>query len=248
MAPRVSVVENLPLDTFKLNPQNPRAHSKRQVRQIARSIEIFGFNVPVLINGEGRLIAGHGRVLAAQLLGLSEVPAIRLQHLTDAQARAFMIADNRLSENAAWDKQLLAEQFQALSALNLDFDIEVTGFEMAQVDATIESLVPASLGKEDPADAIPEHETKTQVTRAEDCWILDRHRVYCGDARIGSGYSILMKSRRAEMVFTDPLFNDPIDRDVTGFGKLHHPEFAMASGEMNAHEFTDFLTAGLMNL
>src|SRR6266581_3686945 len=100
MAPKVTIVENLPLDALHLDSQNPRVHSKRQVRQIARSIEIFGFNVPVLINAEGRLIAGHGRVLAARLLSLSEVPAIRLQHLTEAQARAFMIADNRLCENA----------------------------------------------------------------------------------------------------------------------------------------------------
>src|SRR6266853_447464 len=119
---------------------------------------------------------------------------------------------------------------------------------MAEVDATIESLIPASHGKDDPADAIPEPETKHHVTRAGDSWILDRHRIYCGDARNGSSYSTLMKNRRAEMVFTDPPFNDPIDGYVTGFGKLHHPEFAMASGEMNALEFTNFLTAVLMNL
>jgi DNA modification methylase len=248
MAPQITVVENLKLEALQLDAKNPRVHSKRQVRRIARSIEVFGFNVPVLINAEGRLIAGHGRVLAARLLGLKDVPAIRLQHLTEAQARAFMIADNRLTENSTWDERLLAEQFQALSALNVDFDVEVTGFEMAQVDATIESVLPVSRGKDDPADATSEHETKTQVTRAGDCWILDRHRVYCGDARIGSGYSLLMKSRRAEMVFTDPPFNDPIDRYITGFGKLHHPEFAMAPGEMNAHEFTDSLAGVLMNL
>src|SRR5258708_24218578 len=118
MVPRVSLVENLPLDAIQLDPQNPRVHSKRQVRQIARSIEVFGFNVPVLINAEGRLIAGHGRVLAAKLLGLSEVPAIRIQHLTEAQACAFKVADNRLTENSAWDERLLAEQFQAFSALH----------------------------------------------------------------------------------------------------------------------------------
>ena len=248
MAPHVPLVENLPLDALQLDPQNPRLHSKRQVRQIARSIEVFGFNVPVLVNAEGRLIAGHGRVLAAKLLGLSEVPAIRLDHLTEAQTRAFMIADNRLTENAAWDERLLAEQFQALSALNLDFNIEVTGFEMAQVDATVESLIPASRGKDDPADAITEPEAKPQVTRTGDRWILERHRIYCGDARNGSDYSALMKGQRAEMVFADPLYNDPIDGYVTGFGKVHHPEFKMGSGEMDAREFTDFLTAVVMNL
>jgi DNA modification methylase len=248
MVPRVSLVEYLPLDAIQPDPQNPRVHSKRQIRQIARSIEVFGFNVPVLVNADGRLIAGHGRVLAAKLLGLSEVPAIRLQHLTEAQSRAFMIADNRLTENSVWDGRLLAEQFQVLSSLNLDFDLAVTGFEVAEVDASLESLIPARYGKDDPADVIPGPETKLQVSRAGDSWILDSHRIYCGDARDDSGYSTLMKGRRADMVFTDPPYNDPIDGYVTGFGKLHHPEFKMGSGEMDPREFTDFLTAVLMNL
>ena len=246
MVPRVSLVENLSLHAIQLDPQNPRVHSKRQVRQIARSIQTFGFNVPVLVNAEGRLIAGHGRVLAAKLLGLSEIPAIRVQHLTEAQSRAFMIADNRLTENSVWDERLLAEQFQVLSALNLD--IEVTGFEVAEVDASLESLMPARRGERDPADAIPEPEAKHPVTRVGDCWILDRHRIYCGDARNDSGYSTLMKGRLADMVFTDPPYNDPIDGYVTGFGKLHHPEFKMGSGEMDPREFTDFLTTIIINL
>src|SRR6267143_5017941 len=248
MAPQVLSIEYRPLASLRFDPQNPRLHSKKQIRQIARSVETFGFNVPVLIDGKGQLIAGHGRALAAQLLGVTDVPTIRLEHLTEAQTRAFMIADNRLTENSVWDDRLLAEQLKALAGLELDFSVDVTGFEMSEIDMMIEDLAPASRGKDDPADAIPDVGTKPQVTRAGDLWVLDRHRVYCGDARNGAAYSAVMEDRRADMGFADPPYNDPIDGYVTGFGKVHHPEFAVASGEMSETEFTDFLTNVLAQL
>ena len=247
MDPSLSVVSR-PVADLRLDPNNPRLHARNQIRQIARSIETFGFNVPVLVDAQGQLIAGHGRVLAAQLLGMTHVPTIRLEHLTEAQTRAFMIADNRLTENSVWDDRLLAEQLKALAVLELDFSVDVTGFEMGEIDVMIEDLAPASPGKDDPADAIPDSRAKPQVTRAGDLWVLDRHRVYCGDARSDSAYSALMEGRRAALVFTDPPYNDPIDGYVNGFGKLHHPEFAVASGEMSESEFTDFLTNVLTQL
>src|SRR6266478_8958861 len=192
MAQRVLSIEYRPLASLRFDPQNPRLHNKKQVRQIARSVETFGFNVPVLIDAQGKLIAGHGRVLAAQLLGITQVPTIMLEHLTEAQIRAFMIADNRLTENSAWDDHLLAEQLKALSVLDLDFSVEVTGFEMGQIDIMVEGLAPAGHGKEDVADAIPESRAKLQVTRAGDLWLMGRHRVYCGDARNDAAYSELM--------------------------------------------------------
>ncbi len=243
----LSVVSR-PVADLRLDQHNPRLHTRNQLRQIARSIETFGFNVPVLIDAQGQLIAGHGRVLAAQLLGITHVPTIMLEHLTEAQIRAFMIADNRLTENSVWDERLLAEQLKELSTLELDLSIDVTGFEMGEIDLMIEDLAPASHGKDDPADAIPGSGAKPQVTRAGDLWVLDRHRVYCGDARNDSAYSALMEGRRAEMVFTDPPYNDPIDGYVNGFGKLHHPEFAVASGEMSEPEFAAFLTTILAQL
>jgi DNA modification methylase len=236
------------LASLKPDPANPRLHGKRQVEQIARSIQTFGFNVPILVDRSGCVIAGHGRLAAAKLLKLDRVPIIRIEHLSDAQMRAFMIADNRLTENSVWDDRLLAEQLKALAVLELDFSIDVTGFEMGEIDVMIEDLAPANPGKDDPADAIPDSRAKPQVTRAGDLWVLDRHRVYCGDARNDSAYSALMEGRRAEMVFTDPPYNDPIDGYVNGFGKLHHPEFAVASGEMSESEFTDFLTNVLAQL
>src|SRR5712692_5213484 len=152
MAQRALSVEYRSLASLRFDPNNPRLHTRKQIRQIARSIETFGFNVPVLIDAQGQLIAGHGRVLAAQLLGMTHVPTIRLEHLTEAQIRAFMIADNRLTENSVWDDRLLAEQLKALSVLELDFSIEVTGFEMGEIDVMIEDLAPANPGKDDPAD------------------------------------------------------------------------------------------------
>jgi len=243
MARRPLSIEYLPLASLQLDPRNPRLHDTKQIRQLARSIETFGFNVPVLVDAGLRVIAGHGRVCACQLLGVLEVPTIRLEHLTEHQVRAFMIADNRLTENAEWDNRVLGEQLKILSEAEIDFSLEITGFEMGEIDLIIENATPVDNGKDDPADAIHDSETRPQVTRVGDCWILGRHRVYCGDARNDSAYPALMQGRRAEMVFTDPPYKDPIDSHVTGFGRIHHPEFAVASGEMNASEFIDFLTS-----
>jgi DNA modification methylase len=244
---RRSIVD-CPIADIRLNPNNPRLHTPNQIRQIARSIEAFGFNVPVLIDARGQVIAGHGRVLAAQLLGMTQVPTILLEHLTEAQIRAFMITDNRLTENSAWDDRLLAEQFKALSEFDLNFNVEVTGFEMAEIDLRMESLTPARRGKNDPADAIPEAGAKPQVTRTGDRWVLDRHRVCCGDARNESIYSPLMEGQRAKMVFTDPPHNDPIHGHVKGFESIPDSEFPVASGEVSESEFTEFLTNALVQL
>ncbi len=149
---------------LKLAPGNPRLHSPKQIRQIARSIEAFGFNVPVLIDAQMGVIAGHGRVLAAGLLSLTQVPTISLEHLTEPQIHAFMIADNRLTENSSWDERLLAEQIKALSEVELDFNLEATGFEMGEIDVMIDGLAPGHQGQEDPADALPEIPENLQVS------------------------------------------------------------------------------------
>src|SRR6267143_1608411 len=120
------------VDELKLDPANPRVHSKKQIRQLANSIEAFDFNVPILIDRDGKVVAGHGRLLACRELGITEVPTLCLEHLSPAQARAFMIADNRLTEIATWDDRLLAQQLKDLSLLGLDFSLEVTGFEMGE--------------------------------------------------------------------------------------------------------------------
>jgi ParB-like chromosome segregation protein Spo0J len=129
-----------PISQLKPDPKNPRLHSPRQIRQIVRSISAFGFNVPILVDTNLNIIAGHGRVLASQQLGLSEVPTTCLDHLTPTQIRAFMIADNRLTESSTWDERILAEQLNELSVFDLDFSLEATGFEMGEIDVRIEAL------------------------------------------------------------------------------------------------------------
>jgi len=130
-------VEFLPISSLKLHARNPRTHSPRQIRQIADSIRQFGFTNPILVDAEGGVIAGHGRVKAAKLLGMESVPTIRLERMSEAEKRAYVVADNKLAENAGWDRELLALELEYLSELNLDFDLTVTGFETAEIDLLI---------------------------------------------------------------------------------------------------------------
>jgi DNA modification methylase len=226
---------------LKLYPTNPRDHKPRDVGQIARSIETFGFIVPVLIDANGRVIAGHGRILACQLLGRTEVPTIIVDHLSEVQARAFMIADNRLTENSVWNEQLLAQQLKELSVVDLGFSLEVTGFDMGEIDLRIESLTSVAALKDDPLDAIPAETNAPAVSHTGDLWLLGHHRVFCGSALDESSYDTLMAKKKAAMVFTDPPYNVPIEGNVSGLGAIHHRDFVMASGEMSSREFASFL-------
>lgn len=230
-----------PIRDLRLDPNNPRSHSRRQVRQIGRSIETFGFNVPVLVDATLNVIAGHGRIAACQELGWTEVPTVQLDHLRPAEARAFMIADNRLTENSVWDDRLLAEQLKELSLLELDFSLEATGFEMGEIDLRIEGLTTAAAAPSDPAESIPEVEPGPPVSRPGDLWTLNRHRLLCGSALDLGAYEQLMDGERTRMVFTDPPYNVPIDGHASGLGAVCHRNFLMATGEMDAAQFTDFL-------
>jgi hypothetical protein len=212
-ADRIKIVFRQIAD-LKLDPRNPRAHSARQVRQIARSIDSFGFNVPVLVDGSGRVLAGHGRIMACKELGWSEVPTIRLEHLSEAQARAFMIADNRLTETSVWDDRLLAEQLQELSILDLDFSIEATGFEMGEIDLRIEGLT--STAEQDEADDLASLPPGPPVSRLGDEWLLGNHRVLCGSALEAASYKTLMKGEKAGLIFSDPPYNVRIQGNVSG--------------------------------
>ncbi len=233
-----------PIADLELNPRNPRTHTPRQIRQIARSIEAFRFNVPVLVDARNRVIAGHGRLLACQLLGWTEVPTISLEHLSDAQIRAFMIADNRLTENSVWNDRLLAEQLCELAVADLDFSLEATGFEMGEIDLRIEGLG-SQTEQDDSADDLSAAVTGPPVTRPGDLWLLGKHRVYCANALEVRSYATLMEGDCADLVFCDPPYNVPIGGNVSGLGRVHHREFAMASGEMSADEFTSFLVRAL---
>jgi ParB-like chromosome segregation protein Spo0J len=176
---RIEVIYR-PVGQLKPDPANARRHSRKQIRQIAGSIEAFGFNVPILVDAELKVIAGHGRLLACRELGRADVPTISLEHLTEAQARAFMIADNRLTEIASWDDRLLGEQLRELSELNLEFSLELTGFDMAEIDLLIEGA--CGVPEEDADDLHPPVGSGPAIARPGDLWLLGRHRVHCGSA------------------------------------------------------------------
>ena len=225
---------------------NPRTHSRMQIRQIAASIEHFGFINPVLIDRDGGIVAGHGRVEAAKQLGLKTVPTICLNNLTEAEIRAYVIADNRLAELAGWDNELLAIELQGLLDLDLDFDVTITGFETPQIDMLISGLDLAE--GDDPDDDLPPTDDSPAVTRPGDIWAIGNHRLICGDATQSATYVQLLDGAAAQMIFTDPPYNVPISGHVSGLGKVKHREFAMACGEMSEPEFTDFLTIVFSNL
>ena len=236
------------VEELKLDPANPRVHSKKQIRQIGNSIGVFGFNVPVLVDAELKVITGHGRLLACDQLGITEVPTIRLDHLTPAQARAFMIADNRLTEIASWDDRLLAQQLKDLSLVGLDFSVDVIGFEMAEIDLRIASLEDVPDPADDPADAAPELPARSPLSKPGDLWLLGPHRVLCGNALDAADFITLMGEERAGMAFCDPPFNVPIEGHVSGLGAIHHRPFPMASGEMDKATFIAFLSQATQNL
>ena len=234
-------VAPMPVAGLRPYSRNARIHSKKQIRQIADSIQKFGFTNPVLISDDDEIVAGHGRVEAARLLGMHSVPTLRLSHLDAAQRRAYVIADNKLALNAGWDREVLAIELQSL--IDIDFDVEITGFSLAEVDLLLDEAREASPGPEGgPEDEIPSPiDPISAVSKPGDLWLLERHRLICGDSRLAETFDGLMQGERADLVFTDPPYNVPIDGHVCGLGRIRHREFAMGAGEMSAEAFTAFL-------
>jgi hypothetical protein len=238
-------IETLSLSSLKLWPRNARTHSKKQVRQIADSITQFGFTNPVLVDRDNTILAGHGRVAAAKLLELTEVPCVRLEHMIEAQKRAYVLADNKLALNAGWDEEFLAEELEAILGGDAGFDISITGFSLAEVDSLIEGKSVEEDG--DPADDLLPEEGPPRC-KLGDIWQLGPHRLICGDALDPAVVDLLMDGKQARMVFTDPPYNVPIAGNVSGLGKVKHREFAQASGEMSKDQFTAFLRSSFQNM
>jgi len=238
LAPDLSLkLEYVSVDALIGYAGNARTHSAKQIHQIAASMRQFGFVSPVLLGDDNTIIAGHGRVAAAKLIGTQMVPTVRLSHLSPAERKAYAIADNRLAELSGWDDELLAIELKSLADLDLDFDLEITGFDGAELDQILDF---EAQPEPDADDAIPELQAEA-VTRLGDTWVLGPHRLHCGDARSSSSYEPLMAGEVARMCFTDPPYNVAIDGHVGGLGKVHHQPFVMASGEMTSPQFTDFL-------
>ncbi|MEP6828421.1 MAG: DNA methyltransferase [Aestuariivirga sp.] len=241
--PVVFAVVNRDPRELKPRPNNPRTHSKKQLRQTAASISEFGFLSSVLIDANDMIIAGHARVEAAKLLGLQSVPTCEVTHLTEAQVRAFVIADNKIALNAGWDPKLLTLELREIS-IEANFDITITGFSVPEIDNIF-----GTLESEHEDDEIPAFDQSLPaVSRVGDLWHCGEHSIFCGDATKSDSYSRLLNGNTAQLVCIDPPYNVPVDGHVSGLGGNRHREFPMARGEMSRIQSTNFLKSSFSNL
>ena len=197
-------INHIEIGLLKGYSNNTRTHSEEQIQQIAGSIREFGFTNPVLIDGNQRIIAGHGRLAAARVLGLDSIPCISLDHLNDTQVRALVIADNQIAMNAGWDEGLLATELDRLQGDG--FDLDLLGFEADDLEELLQSALPEVEGLTD-EDDVPEA-PEEPVTVEGDIWVLGDHRVMCGDSTSIDAVEKLMDGEKADMVFTDPPYGN----------------------------------------
>lgn len=238
----VTQISEIAIERLHPHPANVHKHSKKQIAQIVDSIAKFGFTVPIITEEKGYVLAGHGRLLAARAIGLCRVPVIIVSGLSDAEQRAYLLADNKLTENAGWDRTGLAKELQQLGPLlsETGLDIGLTGFGATEIDALMGNLVGT---EQDSHDDSPDIQTE-QVTRTGDLWILDGHRIGCGSAKNNADLQILMGGERAAMVFADPLVNTRI-KTVQGCKTIGDQECVQGSGELQPKEFACFLVQAL---
>ena len=230
-----------PPSVLRKDPRNSKLHTPKQIKQVARSIEEFGWTNPILIDEADGILAGHARLAAARQLGMAEVPTIRLAHMSAVQKRAYIIADNKLAENAKWDPRMLALEHEAIQLLDPEFDLCLMGFELDEIEVMLDNELRFE------QDEVREPDlSQPPVSRIGDLWALGDHRLYCGDALQRESYERLLGGEKAQMVLTDAPYNVRIDGNVASKGR--HREFVMASGEMSPVEFTEFLTRACANL
>jgi ParB/Sulfiredoxin domain len=236
----MATIQTIAIDTLKPNARNARTHPRKQINQIAQSIQTFGFVVPILIDEDGTILAGHGRYAAAKSLGMTKVPAVEVRGLSAAKKRALALADNKIAENAGWDREVLALELPELADLLLaeDCDISITGFAPVEIDQLATDFEEDA---SDPADTLdPKWTATVAVSRPGDLWQLGSHRILCGDARDQTELARLIGDARAAMAFLDPPYNRRV-RDIVGRGRIKHAEFAMGSGELSRASFVAFL-------
>lgn len=236
VGPQRLAIEYQDPKALKPNPKNARKHSPAQIVAIGRAITEFGWSAPVLVSPDLDIIAGHARVLAALKLKMKVVPCIRLPHLTEAQTKALAIADNKLGDLSHFDPAALADALSEL--VGFDYDVDLTGFVVAEVDALLSLSEPTG---DDPVDTFDAPQDVASVSRPGDLWQVGRHRLLCGDARDEANFLRLLGETRADMVFADPPYNVPIAKHVSGLGRVKHGEFAMACGEMSRADYVAFL-------
>ncbi len=240
---RLRVVERS-LSELKPYPGNARVHSAKQVAQIAASMRRFDTLNPILVDEADVILAGHGRFMAAQKLGLTKVPAISVRHLSSAEKAAYRIADNRIAELSTFSKEAVRIELDLITSIDPDFDLELTGFDIGAIEVMLDQPGAAP----DEPEAVHEPAAGPAVCAIGDAWDLGRHRLVIGDATLREPYLALMGRSRARMIFSDPPYNVRIAGHVSGKGRIKHREFVAASGEMDCAQFTRFLTLSLGNL
>jgi DNA modification methylase len=228
------LIEQIGIETLIPYANNARTHSDAQVAQISASIREFGFNNPVLIDEQSSIIAGHGRVLAARKLELDSVPCIRLNHLSETQRRAYIIADNKLAMNAGWDDELLALEFEGLGEEG--FDLELTGFTLDEI-AELSPKITEGLTDEDAVPEVPE----TPITKLGDVWLLDKHRVMCGDSTSIDAVMNLMDGQKANMAFTSPPYNAGKSEALSGNTHSGDNKYGAYRDDKTQSEYLDLL-------
>lgn len=235
----VNELEQWPIHKPQMYSKNARTHSESQIKQIAHSIETFGFVNPILVGDDAVIVAGHGRLLAAQQLGLETVPVICLGHLNETQRRALVIADNKLAENAGWNDELLALELGDLHELG--FDLDVMGFSQEELDAL-------SVFDDDDSDynedVVPEP-LETVITQTGDVWVLGEHKVLCGDATSAHDIEQLLGDELVDMTFTDPPYNIDYKGGIQDVMRGHHRKIL---NDNLGKDFYDFLLSALTNV
>nr|WP_296969142.1 site-specific DNA-methyltransferase [Tepidanaerobacter sp. EBM-38] len=224
------------IDIDKLIPyaNNARTHNKEQINKLRSSLREFGFVNPVLIDKEKNIIAGHGRVMAAREEGIKKVPCVLVEHLTDAQKKAYILADNRLAMDAGWDDEILALELENLK--ELDFDIDLTGFDAAEIDELFSNIHDKDVQDDDfDVDAALEDEP---ISKQGDIWLLGRHRLICGDSTKAETYEKLMEGKKANLCVTDPPYS------VNYSSKAG----SIKNDNLNDQDFYNFLLAAFKNI
>jgi ParB-like chromosome segregation protein Spo0J len=218
--------------------RNARTHSKKQKAQLGALIQRYGYTTPVVVDENFEILCGHLRFETARDLGIKELPVIVLSGLSDADKRAFAIADNKIAANASWDRGVLAAEFAELRPLLADqnLELEITAFDTAEIDALALDFTDP---EQEPPGELPPVVAATPITQPNDLWQLGRHRLLCDDVRHENAFRKLMGTERASMAFVDPPYNLKISK-IVGRGRTKHREFPSASGEMAGSQFADF--------
>ena len=241
--PTLPIIEMRPPQALHKSSSNVRIHPKKQIRQIAKTIDVVGFIGAVIVDENDVILAGEARTEAAKLREMPLVPTIKVSGLSTAKKRVFMLADNKLNEWAGWNRETLVVELGELAGLlpELELDLSITGFEPAEIDV----LFTDQASQPEPLDSFPSFDSVV-ATQPGDLWRLNEHRLMCASALHFSNFDKLMEGAQARMVFADPPYNVRV-ADIQGRGRIKHGEFAFASGEMTSQEYVEFLKNTLGN-